>query len=142
MITKNQRVVIIRGDVVYNKDVENPNIMMIEYSGMSTLLTDEPSIFINEEGELNLTEFLKTNIKPGEFLTIRIVSSETIEGLFNDQMLIEKYKDNRIQCTTNGKFDVDEDGNLMIGSRKIKDVICNRRGLTHEYMYMEIYVTN
>lgn len=141
MISKEQRIIIIRGKFIYNKDVESQNIMVVEYSGTATLLSEEPSIFITEEGEMNLTDFLKNNVKPGEFMTIRKASVDSVEDLFNDKEIVYKYTDHKSTNSSYGKFTVDDEGRLKIDNNLIRDVILYRKGITYDYMYLEIYVT-
>ena len=142
MVSKEQRIIIIRGKFIYNKSVETQNIMVVEYSGIATLLSEEPSIFITEEGEMNLADFLKNNVKPGEFMTIRKVSVDSVEDLFNDKIIADKYTDHRSSNSSYGKFTVDDGGRLKIDNSFIRDIIFYRNGLTYDYMYLEIYVTN
>ena len=141
MISKEQRIIIIRGKFIYNKDVESQNIMVVEYSGTATLLSEEPSIFITEEGEMNLTDFLKNNVKPGEFMTIRKASVDSVKDLFNDKEIVYKYTDHKSINSSYGKFTVDDEGRLKIDNNLIRDVILYRKGITYDYMYLEIYVT-
>lgn len=141
MISKEQRIIIIRGKFIYNKDVESQNIMVVEYSGTATLLSEEPSIFVTEEGEMNLTDFLKNNVKPGEFMTIRKASVDSVEDLFNDKEIVDKYTDHKSTNSSYGKFTVDDEGRLKIDNNLIRDVILYRKGIAYDYMYLEIYVT-
>lgn len=139
MISKEQKVIIIRGKFMYNKGVETQNIMVVEYSGTATLLSEEPSIFVTEEGETNLTEFLRNNIKPGEFVTIRKVSVDSVEDLFNDKKIVEGYTK---YMSTYGKFTIDEETGLKIDNKLIQDIILYKQGVLYDYMYLEIYVAN
>ena len=139
MISKEQKVIIIRGKFMYNKGVKTQNIMVVEYSGTATLLSEEPSIFVTEEGETNLTEFLRNNIKPGEFVTIRKVSVDSVEDLFNDKKIVEGYTK---YMSTYGKFTIDEETGLKIDNKLIQDVILYKQGVLYDYMYLEIYVAN
>ena len=120
MISKEQRIIIIRGKFIYNKSVETQNIMVVEYSGIATLLSEEPSIF----------------------MTIRKVSVDSVEDLFNDKIIADKYTDHRSSNSSYGKFTVDDGGRLKIDNSFIRDIIFYRNGLTYDYMYLEIYVTN
>lgn len=124
---------------MYNKGVETQNIMVVEYSGTATLLSEEPSIFVTEEGETNLTEFLRNNIKPGEFVTIRKVSVDSVEDLFNDKKIVEGYTKYMSTC---GKFTIDEETGLKIDNKLIQDAILYKQGVLYDYMYLEIYVAN
>lgn len=141
MISKEQRIIIIRGKFIYNKDVETQNIMVVEYSGTATLLSEEPSILITEEGETNLDDFLRNNVKPGEFITIRKASVDSVEDLFNDRKIVDKYTDCPNSNSSYGKFTIDDEKRLKIDNSFISDVIFYKRGITYDYMYLEIYVT-
>lgn len=141
MISKEQGIIIIRGKFIYNKDVETQNIMVVEYSGTVTLLSEEPSIFITEEGETNLADFLRNNIKPGEFMTIRKASVDSVEELFNDRKIVDKHTDCPNSNSSYGKFTIDDEGRLKIDNNLIRDVILYKKGITYDYMYLEIYVT-
>lgn len=142
MISKEQKIIIIRGKFIYNADVETQNIAVVEYSGTATLLSEEPSIFIAEDGETNLTDFLRNNVKPGKFMTIRKASVDSVEDLFNDRKIVDKYADCPSSNSIYGKFTIDDEGRLKIDNSFIHDIILYKKGIKYDYMYLEIYVTN
>lgn len=127
-----------------NKDGENCDVMVTELSGTASLLIDEPQVIINEECETNLTEFLKENVPMDTYITIRRVVVGSINDLFRDNVIIEKWGSrNLVNFNITDKLH-EENGILMLGSRSLYDIFWNKNngGCTYQYSYVEIYVHN
>ena len=128
--------IIVRGLFERNEDKK---LICTEYTGIKTLLTDEPKFMINSD-EADLGQFLISNIPNITTIGISFVRCDNLEDLFSEDTIIEEKTQSH---TSVDIIDVLRhiDGRPYIGKKSLYDILWRgiNRDIDKQFIYMEIY---